>query len=430
VLIDIARLCYSVGYGQRERARRTRRVEFPRGASGSHREGQDRGRRGKQVREGPPDGSGRGPLAGARAEGNTTQGQNIAMSGLAEVPVTKQNISRDSHYVPQSTLRKWSEDGERIHAYRTLVSHPNVPEWSLRAIKNTAYQRDLYTTFNGDQELDEFELWIGREFEEPGLQAVDKLLSGTRLTQLDWKCLVRFVAAQDVRTPLNFMESMLRWDQEMPDIFDKTIKDSIRKLQAAKERGIMLNPANKPNEFSDLVTVKISPPVDPTSDEASVRAEVTLGRRLWIASMRHLLTGAANVLCQHRWSVVEPHGSEEWLLTDHPVLRLNYYEPGHYDFCGGWNNPGSEIMMPVSPRHLLYVRVGEKALNRFSFSPEQTLLVQKLFVERAHRWIFSRQPLSWVADLKPRSVSAEQVQSEQNAWKQWHGDQLRAEKGI
>jgi hypothetical protein len=310
-----------------------------------------------------------------------------------------------------------------------LVPHANVPAWKLRSIKGLAYQRDLYTTFKGGQELDEFERWIAKEYEEPGLDAVNKILSRSRLTESDWRNLARFVAAQDVRTPLNFMELMRRWDQEMPNIMDRTIKESIRKLQEAKERGIRVLPADKPNEFSELITVRIKPPADSTSDEASVHAEVPLGRRLWIASMRHLLTGAANVLCQHKWSIAQPHGNEEWLLTDHPVLRLNYYKPGHYDFGGGWNNPGSEIMMPVSPCHLLYVQVGKRQPNRFRFSAEHTVLVQRLFVERAHRWIFSRQPLSWVAGARPRIVNAEQVEAEQREWKEWHQNQLRHEKG-
>ena len=44
-------------------------------------------------------------------------------------------------------------------------------------------------------------------------------------------------------------------------------------------------------------------------------------------------------------------------------------------------------MMPVSPRHLLYVQVGKKIANRFSFSLHHTSLVQQLLVKRAHRRI-------------------------------------------
>lgn len=97
------------------------------------------------------------------------------------------NIARDSHYVPQATLRRWSEDGQRVYAYRILVSRPEVPDWTLRSIHGLAYRRDLYTTFAGGQELDEFERWIAKEYEEPGLEAVNKLVACRRLTPSDRK---------------------------------------------------------------------------------------------------------------------------------------------------------------------------------------------------------------------------------------------------
>ena len=115
-------------------------------------------------------------------------------------------------------------------------------------------------------------------------------------------------------------------------------------------------------------------------------------------------------------------------MTDHPVLRLNYYGPGNYDFRGGWGNPGTEIIMPLSHRHLLYVQVGQKARNRFAFSREDTQTVERLIVKRAHRWVFARKPVAWVSQVKPRVVNCDAFLAEQNAWKQWHEDQLKAEK--
>jgi hypothetical protein len=306
------------------------------------------------------------------------------------------DITRENHYVSQATLRRWSSDGIRVYSYRLLASRAEVPEWKLRSIGGIAFQENLYTTFSGGLEADEFEKWITTKFEEPGLEAVDKLIARARLTRSDWKSIAHFVAAQDVRTPLNYIESMQRWRRQIPEIVDKCLEDSIEKLSRARAQGIPVD-CTRPerNAFADSLRVQIDPPNEPNSDQSNVRIEVPVGRKLWIASMRHLLTGAANVLCQQRWSVVEPDADCEWPLTDHPVLRLNYYKPGHYDFGGGWGNEGSEIIMPVSPRHLLYVQVGRKAPNRFAFSRPQTELMQRLIVERAHRWVFARKQASW-----------------------------------
>jgi hypothetical protein len=52
-------------------------------------------------------------------------------------------------------------------------------------------------------------------------------------------------------------------------------------------------------------------------------------------------------------------------------IPLNYYARGRYDFKGGWGNKGTEILLPLSPHHLLYTRVGHRVarnamLNRQS----------------------------------------------------------------
>lgn len=336
-------------------------------------------------------------------------------------------LARNSHYVPQATLRRWSDDGTHVYAYRILIPSPKVPEWRRRSIRGLAYRRDLYTVFRGGEELDEFERWLSSEYEQPGLEAIDKLVRRARLTQADWHSMARFVAAQDVRTPLSFIESMRRWHQQIPELLDRTLQESIKQLEEENAKDVALHQTSEHNELSNLLEITITPPAVPGSDLASVQATVPIGRRFWVASMRYLLTGAAETLCRHRWSVIEPAGDQEWPLTDHPALRLNYYRPGQYDFNGGWGNPGTEIMMPVSPRHLLYVQVGKKIPNRLSFPPRHTSLVQQLLVKRAHRWVFGRRPFHWVADVRPRTVDRDQLAEEAKAWEGWHRDQLQSE---
>jgi len=337
------------------------------------------------------------------------------------------NIARDSHYVPQSLLRRWSLDGSYLYAYRVLVSRPNVPDWRRVAIRGLARHRDLYTVFEGNQELDEFERWLSTQFEQPGDAAIDKLLQGKRLGREDWHSLARLLAAQDLRTPLTFLELMDRWQRDLPDILKRTLQVSLEKLTAAKRMGAPLVASPVPtNEFTQLLKVSIEPPDGPEGQRA-IRAEVVAGRRLWIAAMRHLLTGVAVALCGHQWSIVEPGDDEEWPLTDHPVLKLNYYGSGRYDFRGGWGKRGTEIMMPLSPRRLLFVHVGKDAGKAVEFTPEQTWLVRRLLCERAHRWIFATRPKEWVSKAHPRIVDAEAFAIEARAWERWHRDQMQSE---
>ena len=72
-------------------------------------------------------------------------------------------------------------------------------------------QNDLYTVFSGGQEVDEFERWIQREYEDPGFEATEKIVIGRRLTPAEWTAIHRYLAAQDMRPPLTFKEEMERW---------------------------------------------------------------------------------------------------------------------------------------------------------------------------------------------------------------------------
>lgn len=340
-------------------------------------------------------------------------------------------VVHENHYVPQALLRRWSLDGTSVQGYRTLVSHAAVPEWRRCPVSGTARQRDLYTIVRWGQEDDDFERWIAREYEQPGFEAAQKVIERARMRPDDWHAIGRLVALQDLRTPRSLIESMNRWKEEFPATLDRTLKELVAELEQAKVKGEKPQAPYGIAAFATpAIRVKIEPPREPGSDQALIRAEVSTGRRLWVDLTRRILIRRAEVLGHHRWSVVAPCDCEEWPLTDHPVLRLNYYGPGRYDFRGGWANPGSEILMPLSPRHLLYVQVGSRGDYRFPFRRDSTQLVQRLFTERAFRWVFMTEPADWVARARPRTVDAEQVETERRIWADWHADQSKGEAAL
>ena len=103
-------------------------------------------------------------------------------------------------------------------------------------------------------------------------------------------------------------------------------------------------------------------------------------RSVWMAYTRHLLENRSDIVCKHHWRAAKPADGEEWPLTDHPVLRLNYNGPAHYDFKGGWDSKGSEFIMPVSPHLAVYTQIGTRGPGPFTFSLEQTRMVQRFRV--------------------------------------------------
>ena len=171
-----------------------------------------------------------------------------------------QQITHDNHFVPQLYLKQWSDDGIHIWAYRILVSHENVPEWEYRPISGVAYQRDLYTSYDNGQEVDDFEKWLETEFENPVQGSITKVLKGNRLSAIDWEHLAKFLGAQDVRTPLSYLESMERWNKSLPKLLEKTLEESVHRVEHKQNLGKDNQSSEKDNPlFKKTLKVEIHP---------------------------------------------------------------------------------------------------------------------------------------------------------------------------
>lgn len=346
-------------------------------------------------------------------------------------PPEQRPIARDNHYVPQTLLRRWSRDGRTVFAYRLLVPDSRVPEWQQVSIRSIASQRDLYTSLLNGMETDAFERWLSNDFEAPASEAIDRLIAGLRLRREDWRSLVRLFALQDLRTPTRFMEQMERWQKDMPGLLESTIKESLQRYEQARGHNSIPSMHTPPTPLADSFKLYIERSQDSGPDSARIHAEVTLGRKLWLTVIQHLLSGRPlEVLLQHKWSVAEPGDGGEWPLTDHPALKLNYRGPGHYDFGGGWGRRRADLMMPLSPRHLLFVEVGRDAGRHVKFSPEHTRLCRRLLIERAHRWVFATERSPSLASIRPRIVDAHAFAGEVELWSRWHSDQVEAETAL
>ncbi|MCK9487339.1 MAG: DUF4238 domain-containing protein [Dehalococcoidia bacterium] len=331
--------------------------------------------------------------------------------------------ARDNHYVPQSVLRRWSRDGDELFARRLLVSHSSVPEWQRVAVRGIGYQRDLYTSLTGSP--DDFERWIAREYEVPATNAVDKVVADTRLSREDWHALARFFALQDLRTPSSFISNMKRWDREMQSFLEESTAAALREWTASN--GAPTRTPDPSNHFSDTFKITVQRPSHP-GGQTFIRTEITLGRKFWLDSIRHLLGGVAETLCEHQWSIAVAADGVEWPLTDHPALKLNYRSPADYDFGGGWGTRNTDLFMPLSPRHLLFTEVGRDAGRRVVLSRSESSAFRSFLVERAHRWVFATEPMDWIATVRPRLVDAEAFRQESEQWQRWHAEQSRADQ--
>jgi hypothetical protein len=337
---------------------------------------------------------------------------------------------RDNHYVPRLYLKPWASSDGRVLTYRILVEHENVPVWKPFSRKAVANHAHLYTQLTTGKESDQIEKWFDREFESPAEEPIRKAISDKRLTPEDWTHLVRFLALQDVRTPAWFAQRMKSLDETAPQLLEEVIENSIQRIQEAKETGQVIEHVNLPEVeregFPLRVTVRRSP-----SGGGEIGAELLRGRQYWLWAIKRALTRNATALMQHRWTILRPSKGATWITSDNPVIRINYSGPTNYNFDGGWNSPGTCILLSLGPEHLLYTQIGEPMPQRGDrMTKENTDLVRRFTAEHAWRMIFAIEEDEQVSLWRPRTVNAAQVRSERDQWAGWHAQQTAAEKEM
>lgn len=340
-------------------------------------------------------------------------------------------IKRDNHYVPHSYLKRWADDEGEVWSYRVLVPHAKSSLWKAHSPKSLGYHQHLYTHMAASGESDEIERWFDTTFESPAGRALQHAVTDQRLSAEDWRHLVRFLAAQDVRTPARMLERMRDWEENLQSLVTEITSDAVRELEDAKRSGVPLT-VEEPPAGAELFPVRTSVEIEPGEESGLLRVEATVGRSLWLWSLKHVLTKTLDVLHQHRWTILRSPPGIEWLTSDNPVVRLNYHDARRYDFRGGWNSPGTEVFMPLSPTHLLFTHIGPGApLPRgTTVSADFALQIQRFTVEHAHRYVFGRSANIHASQWRPRTVNQGAFHAEAEQWKSWNAVQSEAERAL
>jgi hypothetical protein len=342
-------------------------------------------------------------------------------------PSSGKEFRARNHYVPGLYLKRWGNNGERVCTYRLLVAHENAAQWQTRTIKGLAYHRHLYTRVLAAGETDEIERWLDEKFESPAEAAISKVVSDARMHRDDWSCLARFLAAQDVRTPARLMEMFKRWEKDVPALLQSTLEESVLELTEARRNGT--TPAvTACTADAEYFPARVTKEIQPGAGTGVLKVETVLGRGLYLFALRRLLSETSRVLEQHRWTILRPPAGMKWMTSDDPVIKLNYYGD-RYDFKGGWGSKGTELLLPLSPDHLLYTKIGERPPERGSRLPTAKAdEMQRMFVEHAHRFVFAMHPVPSVSVIRPRKVDADLLQNEADQWSRWHDEQVNAER--
>lgn len=333
-------------------------------------------------------------------------------------------ITKDNHYLSQSYLKQWESSLGKVWCYRTLVSNDNVLPWKETHIEGTAFFTHLYSRINRGLISDEIEDWFNSEFESPASIVLAKVLKNDSLKPADWDILVKYLALHDLRTPARLFEYLERASESSKEVIKKLIDNFPKDLENFKKSRIELMPIEE-NHYN--FPFKVTPEIKEGEDTASLKIETDIGRASWLYTIQHQMRNTSSILHEHRWTILHAAFGQSWVTSDKPVLRLNYHM-GKYDFKGGWNSKGTEIIFPLSPEHLLYTKIGAKPRKRGTrLSPIETYSINKLIVENSFRNVYSKERVSEIEQFKPRSINPNQFNYEKEFWKKWHLEQGKSE---
>jgi len=224
------------------------------------------------------------------------------------------------------------------------------------------------------------------------------------------------------------MQQAKRLDEYLPRLMETTLKESLRKAEHARTTGQAIATQSMSRAEREGLPLRVIVNRKPEGD-GEIGVEMLRGRQLWLWVIKRHLTKNISALLQHHWTILRPAKGLSWFTSDNPVVRLNYKGTNNYDFLGGWGNPGTQIFLPLDPKHLLFTHIGERP-RRYgdSMTREETLRIRRFIAEHAWRMVFAPKPDDQMPVLRARLADSDEFQRERDEWARWHQQQTAAER--
>lgn len=325
-----------------------------------------------------------------------------------------------NHFVPEVYLKNWVNTKGKLEAYKLLVPHENVKLWKSHSPSAIGWQRHLYTRMIAGEENDEFEDWFSSEYEAPAESAIKKAINDQKLTPKDWDILIRFLAAQDVRTPNSLLNYLKTEDKVIGDVLKKNLEDTAKKMMSDNFQEYLIS--NEEQNINDELPLKLSFYHDHKEKTVRIKAKTYTGRKSWLFLIKGVLNNHIDSLTNQRWTIVKPAKDYNFFTSDNPVVKFNYRKPGDYDLDGTWINKKANIIFPLSPCHAMLTEIGSKntLMRGTRLSSYHTNEVREFIANNAHRYIFSQNIDYNIVKLRSRTVDIEHYLNEKSQIETWH----------
>lgn len=335
---------------------------------------------------------------------------------------------RRNHYVPEFLLKNFSAipSGAHLWEYRLLVEDARVPEWDWRPASHLARTSDLYTIAESTDESDQMERWLDEEFESPAKDAVLDAIAGKRLNRMQWRRLIGLYASQFLRTPAYYVRHKEQWAAEMQRDLLEMRDHMLTHLPKCKDIDSDFNVVVGENGFPLRCTIRREEGL-----RRSIHIQHVTGRKFWVWAIRQGLrpTGVLSDLEQYRWSILNAPVDFQWFLTDNPAVCIRRRADGTQTLDGGWGALDSKLMLPLSPKHLLYCHVGADAGEQYPVvHPLVAVHLRSGLADAALGSFYSPVKDSLLATYRPRKINRIRYQDEANQWAAFGKEQSRAER--
>lgn len=208
-----------------------------------------------------------------------------------------------------------------------------------------------------------------------------------------------------------------------------SLKHPLRKYLTVKEKTVsdtIQYTGDYEGAVSQIIKSFGNPILDKFANDSSVKTICG-----FMDTFKHLLTSTVRVSERLNWQVLHASDDVSFPTSDDPVICLNYNNERDYDFDGGWGIKHGNILMPISPKLLLFSEIGEKgSYPDLDYSPMYSKLFREMIIRHAHRYVYAEHPQKGMLALNARVVNRDWYEAEKHDMAGWHIENIKAEANL
>ena len=328
---------------------------------------------------------------------------------------------RNNHLVPKNYLSAWKNQAGKVWVYQLLVSHKDVDSWKDYPLKKTGMIRDFYINGIGENVCDKLEVRLEREIEAPAIRVLSKVRNNEVLAQTEWHKLLRYAFSLSVRTEKYYLDVM----SMSREVFPKCLEEIITEI--SREGFTSQRNSGGPNstEYSGLhphnavpINIKVMENKGSTTD---LKITALATKNMYHYSIHRFIDNLEGspfrFFESFRWIILQAPKNIMWPTSDNPVVKLGINADGSYRLNCHLIDPALQIIIPLSPFHVLYTRADNNhTWEKLSpASGDQSELITEAICKNANNAIFALERSSTYEEFQPRTVN-KKAYNERKSW--------------